>query len=244
MGEDRDLFKRILRSGPSQSTLYCILTQMKDQGKISQVIQECIEALRFYPDDTRLRKLLADCYSETGYVGLAQAELERIVSQIHDLVTAFKIQGEIYAKQKRTKEAAAAFKKYLAHYPEDVEALARLRESEAFDKEKPSEAPIGEKPDTEEPAKEMDEFVAGLATPTLAEIIFDQGQVHEAISVYEKVVSDNPKDQASAARLAELRKMVAEEPVVKAEQPHRMSKEKMIAILEDWLTRIRNSQNV
>jgi len=243
MGEDHDLFERILRSGPSQSTLYCILTQMKEQGQIAQVIQKCIEALRFYPDDMRLRKLLADCYAEMGYVGLAQAELECIVSQIHDLIPVFKIQGEIYTRQKRSREAEAAFKKYLAHYPEDVEVLARLRESEPLDQEKPPEAPINEKSDAEEPPKDMGEFVGGLATPTLAEIIFEQGQVHEAISVYEKVISDNPNDQASAARLARLRKMVAEKPAVTGKEPLRMSKEKMIAILEDWLTRIRNSQN-
>ena len=82
-----------------------------------------------------------------------------------------------------------------------------------------------------------------LATPTLAEIYFKQGQVREAIKVYEKVVEINPQDERSSTRLEEFRAMMAADLEEADQEVDRLreKKERMIAILESWLSNIRES---
>jgi tetratricopeptide (TPR) repeat protein len=80
-----------------------------------------------------------------------------------------------------------------------------------------------------------------IATPTLAEIYFNQGLVQDAINTYEKVVLKNPQDQRSYQRLQEIKAdapaMVASK--AKAKSQNKKKKEKLISILDDWLSKIR-----
>jgi hypothetical protein len=39
MGESNDLFGQILNQGPSQGTLFLVLTKMKEEGRPFEVIQ-------------------------------------------------------------------------------------------------------------------------------------------------------------------------------------------------------------
>jgi pentatricopeptide repeat protein len=78
-----------------------------------------------------------------------------------------------------------------------------------------------------------------LPTPTLAEIYFKQGELEEAIKVYDEIVKAAPDDDKSKIRLNELKE-------IKEAEEHRKDKEgvlrekklKVIGILERWLTNI------
>jgi len=130
MEKSSDLFGQILSHGPSQSTLFLILTKMKEEGRFREVIQECHKALGFYPDDLRLRTLLAESYLELGFIGLAELELAKVTSHLHDLVSVYKLQAEIYIQQQRDEEALDALNQYLALNPDDQNALDLLRKLE------------------------------------------------------------------------------------------------------------------
>jgi tetratricopeptide (TPR) repeat protein len=138
MEKPNDLLGEILKHGPSQGTFFLVLKKMKEEGRSSEVIQECQKALSLYPDDLRLRTLLAESYLDLGFIGLAETELATVTSRLGDLVSAYKLQAEIYTKQQRTEEAVWALNQYLVHRPDDYNALDLL------DKIKP---PVeGEKP--------------------------------------------------------------------------------------------------
>ena len=290
MENSNDIFGRILGNGPSQNTVFLVLRKMKEEGEFGQVISECLKALNFYPNDIQLRTLLAETYLEMGIIGQAERELDRITSDIKNLVSAYKLQAEIYARQHRPEEASEALKKYLAINPGGQEALDLLEkigqvEEEAVPKapEIPEEAGpaleeeleeevkeeiITEPPEVpeevvstaeeeikEEPVppehpeevatvtEEEGGAVADLATATLAEIYYNQGQIHEAISTYEKVILENPEDKASTERLNELKAQIAEKSEIKVtpEDALRARTEKMITVLEGWLERIQES---
>ncbi len=93
------------------------------------------------------------------------------------------------------------------------------------------------------PAEE--EPVVDLATPTLAELYFSQGQIREAVNTYEKVLLDNPDDKASEQRLAELKTSISQEakPLPSKEEVAGIKTEKTIAILENWLNSIQTMDN-
>ena len=279
MEESNDLFKLILSRGPSQGTLFLVLTKMKEEGRFSEVIEESREALRLYPDDTRLRRLLAECYLEAGSTSLAEKELEKVISDIEDLIPAFKLQAEIYSRQDRFEKGSEMLELYLAHNPDDQEALELLTRLKPVEEEPLPEPPVIiedaapaleeelEKEAKEETITEVpeapaevvlvaeekfeeetlpeaveapDKPVTDLATPTLAEIYYNQGQINQAINTYEMVLLENPDDHASRDRLAELKGSIAEDTLtpVPEEDELKARTKKMITILEGWLERI------
>ena len=139
MRKSGDLLDQILTHGPSQGTIFLVLTAMKEEGRTGQVIQGCLKALDIHPDDIRLRKLLAESYQEAGFIGQAEAELTRVTSEIDDLASAYKLKARIYARQKRLEESFESLKRYLALNPNDQEGLDLLEKIRPAESEEPLE---------------------------------------------------------------------------------------------------------
>jgi tetratricopeptide (TPR) repeat protein len=230
-----DLIKLILAENPSPGTLFIVLSKIKEDGHIREVIQECNKALKIYPDDIRIRQLLAEAYLDSGQISLAEAEADRITEKVRSIISIFRTQADIYGRQGRNDEAAEALKTYLAHHPDDEEALEQLTGLESK-KEVPEEtATPGDK-----------EALSDIATPTLAEIYLEQGQVEEAIDTYEKIVARSPDDEQSALRLKEIKDQVNAEqtPGNEASDRGNKARDKMITILDNWRLNIRKQKKV
>jgi tetratricopeptide (TPR) repeat protein len=280
------LLGEILDRGPSSETLGLVLGELKNLGHTRKVIQECLRALQHHPDDLPLRLILAEAYFDEGLFSQAEAEIEKVTSRMDRYASAYRLQAEIYRTQKRGDEAIHSLKTYLALRPQDAAALDLLKEMEIPQgAPAPEAAPVQEEiaepapgiaveppaPEETEPLaveKERPEFpleeevLSEIATPTLAEVYVNQGQLQEAISIYEKVIAQNPEDRASVTRVQELRTMLeAEAPLQEIELPAieaepllpeaelpppeettpkaKQKKQKTIAILESWLANIR-----
>ena len=161
MEKSNDLLGKILNYGPSQGTFFLILKKMKEEGRSSEIIQECQKALSLYPDDLSLRTLLAESYLDLGFIGLAETELTKVTSGLGDLVSAYKLQAEIYSKQQRTEEAACALNQYLAHRPDDPNALDLLNKIKSeVEEEKPKETQAVEDVASTEEEKREEELTA------------------------------------------------------------------------------------
>ena len=85
-----------------------------------------------------------------------------------------------------------------------------------------------------------------VATPTLGEVYFNQGLIHEAINVYEKVVVENPDDERSKERLIELQSTLKAGPALAGKEVDRTreKKKKLLAVLEAWRDSIREKKPV
>jgi predicted Zn-dependent protease len=225
-GNSDDFLDQIMNQGPSPDTLFLVLERIKAAGRPKEVIQKCVDALSVYPNAIPLRRLLAEAYMEVGSIGQAEAELKRATSQVEQLIPIFKTLAQTYVQQKRTEEAIVPLTRYLAHYPQDKDAIDLLNRIQV-----PAEQEV-------EKGKPADPV---LATPELAEIYFNQGQIHEAIKAYEDILSRNPEDRGSAQRLKELNAFLKDQSGdLPAEAvSDRAKKEKMVKILEKWLPRIR-----
>ena len=84
------LYEQILKRGASSETLRILLSELKKEGNLGKVIQECIKAIQIYPHDPFLRELLAESYLEAGFISQAEMELERLTSQIDELASMYK----------------------------------------------------------------------------------------------------------------------------------------------------------
>lgn len=218
MDNNFDLYNEILAAGPSPGTLFLVLSKMKEEGEHKRVIQECIKALMVYPSDILLRKLLAETYLEDGQASMAEDEFLKVACYLHDLAPVYKSQARIYLKQKRDEDAKKALKLYLAHCPNDSETLDLLSSLSPPDQRKEPESIDIDR--EAEPAFEFARRIPGsgedrlpdIATPTLAEIYFKQGQLQDAKDMYEKIVRENPDDEKPRQRLEELKSLLAATP--------------------------------
>jgi len=187
---------------------------MKEEGRSSEVIRECQKALSLYPDDLHLRTLLAESYLDLGFIGLAETELATVTSRLGDLASAYKLQAEIYTKQQRAEEAVWALNQYLAHRPDDHEAL------ELLDKIKsPAE---GEKPKETQAVADFahtgeEKFEEGITTGT-PEIIEDVVQTPEEDIENDHVLEtpEFPEDAIHSQKEELLESVVIPEDVLQA----------------------------
>ena len=264
MTEYDQLLEEILNRGPSSETLGLVLAELKRLGHTRKVIQECTKALQHHPGDLPLRLILAEAYVEEGLFSQADAELEKVTAQMDPYASAYWLQAEIYRAQKRNDEALRSLRIYLALRPQDERALALLKEIDVSrPAPEPEMAPTEEEipeptavkaqeapgpteiepPEIEAEKPEFrfeDEVLSEIATPTLAEVYVNQGQFQEAISIYEKVIAQNPEDEAALSRVQALRAKLEAEPPQAGKAPRASQrKQKTIAILESWLANIR-----
>ncbi|MCF8146506.1 MAG: tetratricopeptide repeat protein [Deltaproteobacteria bacterium] len=242
MAESNDFLDEFLSRGPSAGSLFLILSRMKAEGRSGEVVRTCIRFLSQYPDDIRLRTLLAESYAEMGFITLAGSEFEKVVSMIDTLAPVYRSLAGIYEKQQRYSEATDMLRRYLAHYPDHPEAMASLKRMEAallpeeavFEIEDPEE-------DFATAGDDYEDALVDFASPTIAELYYSQGRIDAAIHTYEKVLSSNPTDRESLRRLNELKGMLSESEGFEEKRPSaaRSQEDRLITILERWLPRIR-----
>ena len=146
----------------------------------------------------------------------------------------------------------------------DAEVAELDLDQEEFEETKPEPAPESSPQKTETPSAEAEPAEHGpqpdddfyyfatnesddidnlpeIATPTLAEIYFNQALVQDAINTYEKVILKNPQDRRSYQRLQEIK---ADAPAMaaskaKVKEKTKKKKKKLISVLDDWLGKIR-----
>jgi tetratricopeptide (TPR) repeat protein len=191
---------------------------LKKAGKPERVIMACKKVLEVFPDDMSIRMLLAETYFEQGHDDLAETELERLSRKINQLSPIYKLQAELFRKNNRIEDAIQSLQQYLAHNSSDQDAVELLADLSTPTQEEPS----------------------ALPTSTLAELYYKQGELEEAIKIYEQVVATSPQDEGARIRLNELKE-------IKETQERRKKKEyiikerklKLIRILERWLAAIK-----
>ena len=227
MDGSRDILDEILQNEPSRETLFIVLEKLKREGRWNEVIRTCARFSKIYRDDIRMKMALANAYGKVGFLRMAEEELAGAVEVVENLVPVHKKLAAIYESQGRWEEAACNIRRYLSYFPDDPEALALLEKTVSSI----HTVPVGEN---------AGDFFDDLASPTIAEIYFDQGQLDAAVSVYEKLIVNNPGDEKSVGRLRELKLLLKSEKTDTLHEKEEVrNKEKMIEILERWLPRIK-----
>ncbi|RPI74134.1 MAG: tetratricopeptide repeat protein [Desulfobacteraceae bacterium] len=165
-----------------------------------------------------------------------------------------KIQLEPSFEQDRTPLTDESLETEMAELDLDEEAIEESKPEPALESSSPKTEPAPEAEPAEygphnddfyyfavDDTEDLDDLPE-IATPTLAEIYFNQGLVQDALNTYEKVILKNPQDRRSHQRLQEIK---ADAPAmaaskVKIKGQNKKKKEKLISILDDWLGKIRN----
>lgn len=257
MSDFERLLKDILENKASPETLFLVLPELSSIGRTGLVIRHCHKALEAHPDHNGLRIILAQAYMDSGLTARASDELERVTRNIDESVKSYALLAKAYETQGRRHEAARCLNVYLAHHPEDSNARESLERLRPQVEESNGES-LG-KPDSEEFDFVRDEALPEIATPTLAELYYSQGQINAAVETYEKYLSRSPHDSRAMIRLGELKSLIPSPPEDPPEEPlltdahedaekapsttpETIKSRKLISMLEDWLSRIRETR--
>jgi len=127
MAETDNVLDEILNHGPSANSISIVLTRMKKAGHLKEVVQECIKFLRVYPDDIRLRSILAESYLEIGFIGLAGAELEKVKEELKDVKSELKRKDDIIDTATKANKYAMSTFSYLAKKFVDTPVLGSVQ---------------------------------------------------------------------------------------------------------------------
>lgn len=199
-----EFLDHIINDSPSSQTLFLLLDRKRQEGRLKEVIGGCLKALSRYPGDIRIRGLLAESCFESGWLSQAEAEVERATAQVEELASIYMLKARVYLTMNRKEEAIESLRIYLAHRSDDAEATSILLSLSPpapplhpveMDKDSLQESPFSSLPE--------------IATPTLAELYFAQGQVQEAITTYEKVLAQNPEVAQFRIRIEELKSILS-----------------------------------
>jgi len=247
MEPSENLYNELLSGNPSQGTCFQVLSRMKKEGMLEGVLDGCTRALEIYPDDIKIRRLLAEACFEAGRIPQAESEIKTVIARINELMTCYRFQADLFISQGRNAEAVEALKFYLIHRPDDKESYDLL-ESMLPREEIPAvpvqaaeaQIPVSGEEVAESKAQPPEGESPDIATATHAEVYFQQGMTEEAIEIYKKVIEKNPDDSASRQRLDELKVILEQARLAEEkEKDQLMRKKKMLSILESWLDGIR-----
>jgi tetratricopeptide (TPR) repeat protein len=217
-----DIYDEIIDKIATPKARLLLVETLKKEGKPQTVIQACKKVLEVFPDDISIRRLLAETYFEDESLDLAEIELDKIAQEINKLSYIYKLQSELFRRQNRIDDAVHSLQLYLAHNEQDREAADLLAELS-----QPEEEP------------------SALPTSTLAELYYKQGELDEAIKVYEQVVASSPDDEKAKNRLDELRgEREAQEGELERLQSARERKLKLLGVLERWLAAVEDRKAV
>jgi len=211
-----DIYDEVVDKIATPKARLLLVETLKKEGKPRAVIHACKKVLEIYPDDLHMRRLLAETYFDEGSLDLAEMELNKIAQQIKELSSIFKFLSDLSIRKNKIDDAICSLQLYLAHNQGDQEATDLL-EDISQSREEPS----------------------ALPTSTLAELYYKQGELDEAIKVYEQVVASFPADEKAKHRLSALKgeKRAYEGPMETAPSV-RERKLKLLGILERWLAAV------
>jgi tetratricopeptide (TPR) repeat protein len=182
------------------------------------------------------RALSLACHAK-GINDEARAALMLITEAMPEDVSSQKLLGRLLSEAGDQEAACQAFRRVLEFAPDDVESRIELEALERSagiasspvdsddDEEIIEDLEILEETDVPEdeqpePLVRLREVPAGsdiaaplhhdpLSTGTLAELYVRQGFIHKALEIYRAILDDNPADQVTAGRVAELEELEA-----------------------------------
>jgi tetratricopeptide (TPR) repeat protein len=217
------LIKAVEENRTYDGLLIALLMELKKNGHTKSVVSQCRCVLERDPGNIEIRRLLAETYLDLGLPARAGDELEHAARRLDDLAEIYLDLAGVYERQGRKTEASRAVEIFLAHHPEEARALELSKRLSS-----------GEIPGPSEDESYVD--LPAIATPTLAELYAKQGQIPAAIDTYRKILARDPGDQRAAVRIQELEAM---ETGVEGEVQRT---EKLVSILEQWLSRIQEAR--
>ncbi len=226
--------------------------------QVDEAIQVLSEGIKFHPMFVAARVMLGKVYLEKGAIAEAKEQFEQVIEVAPYNIPSLKGLAAVFRNEGRQDEVKTLYTKILEIDPTDRAAIAFFEGAEDQAVDDNTAASGVESHDQQEPvfnsAEENKSAVevhpdavadAGQEEPhltqTMAALYISQGLVQEAVEIYEKLLKQNPDDQASQLGLeAALQSLHGNE--AEKEDQKTLSVEKKIERLQAWLETIQKNK--
>ncbi|RKY66228.1 MAG: hypothetical protein DRQ02_09155 [Candidatus Latescibacterota bacterium] len=188
----------------NSSDFFRLASEYLRRGELDEAIRFCKEGLRDDPYCISGHLVLGKCYLAASCFKEARREFKRVLRLDPNNTAAFCYLAEINQALGQTMLALSNLKRALRLDPLAPglkDKIDFLREELGFSR--------GTLAIKSAPEEDITSEYSELATPTLAEIYATQGRIEKAINIYRQVLDQNPEDQTSKQRLAQLEAQLA-----------------------------------
>lgn len=232
--------QEVARAAGLKSSVFVQLAEAyRSQGRYEEAIATCQKGLEKMPDSVRGRLLLGRCYLEKSMIPQAQEELEKVAQEIEECFSVYKLLSLVYLHEKNPEKALEVLKKSLSLPPTEGSPRKPVGPLETALPHGEARFPLAarrfDQPrtprETEKPVGAEKPFPAAIRTDTLAEIYIKQGKLDRALSVYQEILTREPKNTAVREKCEGLQKRMAEERKA-------VSQKKILNQLERWLSAV------
>ena len=209
-----------LASNPASASFARLASCYLQEGQVQKAVDICLEGLKRYPTYATAHLVLGKCYEAMGRNIEAMLEYRRTLKAMPDNATvqvllkqveqreqeSFKAFSEERMRKLKERKETVPFEKYVEEELPQKESTAefllrRLQDVKKSAPRTPSESGSGE--EATQPVSP-----SKIVTATLAEIYATQGEYHEAIEAYKKLVDQRPLEaERYAKRIAELEEL-------------------------------------
>jgi tetratricopeptide (TPR) repeat protein len=209
-------YARILSQDPSSVAFIFLAQVLYKQGKVDKAIKVLINGLRYNKKSVTGRFLLGKIYYDRWLIEQAKREFQAVVELAPDNLAACKMLVQIHKSEEAYGKALEILKSASAYHPHDGSIVTELREieaalSEAEKKEKDFKS-AREGIKTALASKSVDELESDLKqqekelyTETIADIYISQGLHERACRVLERMIDNDPGNEAVREKLAKSR---------------------------------------
>jgi tetratricopeptide (TPR) repeat protein len=187
-------YTRKLAQNPESLVFVPLAEAYRKSGLLDKAIETCLKGLQLHPSYMSARMVLGRAYLEKEQFVEAIEEFQKVAQADVNNIMAHSLLGQIYVKQLRFAEAVKAYQKVLTLNPDDANAQQMLNKALKSAKDSPGPAP------TAESVTEKDKN----AKLTKAEEYSRQGDLENAIRIYQLILEGDPNNAVVKQRLKDL----------------------------------------
>ncbi|MEW6517259.1 MAG: tetratricopeptide repeat protein [candidate division FCPU426 bacterium] len=193
-------YSKKLNSNPESLVFVPLAESYRKSGMLDEAIETCLKGLQIHPSYMSARMVLGRAYMEKKMYEEAATEFKKVASADVNNIMAHSLLGQNYLLQTKYADAIKEFQKVLALNPDDGNAQQML--TKALELAKQSN---GAKPEAGPSAKSAaDAERDKKQNLTRAEELSRQGDVENAVKLYQLILEADPENLVVRQRLKDL----------------------------------------
>jgi|GEM_PF-829420 len=218
-------YSKKLSHNPESLVFVPLAEAYRKSGMLDEAIETCLKGLQLHPSYMSARMVLGRAYMEKEMLEEACTEFMKVASADVNNIMAHSLLGQIFMRQKKFADAIKEYQKVLSLNPDDAVAqqmlnqaleLARQNNGNASRPE-PAAAPVSAAAKDAKESKDAPEADDRKQNLSKAEELSKQGDIDNAIKIYQLILEADPENLVVRQRLKdlELRKIQASTPARK-----------------------------
>lgn len=198
-------YSKKLNSNPESLVFVPLAEAYRKSGMLDEAIETCLKGLQIHPSYMSARMVLGRAYMEKKMYEEAATEFKKVASADVNNIMAHSLLGQNYLLQAKYADAIKEFQKVLALNPDDGNAQQMLAKALELAK---SSAPKPEAPAAPAPAagakSAADAERDKKQNLTRAEELSRQGDIDNAVKLYQLILEADPENLVVRQRLKDL----------------------------------------